>query len=79
MKEDRLCDILETMKKNQLKGVLSHFGALSDHSALAAQYAPQHVTRYSVRKSFRLSRDHRCHVRKYLCKVPTTHSIEINL
>ena len=32
MKKDRLYDILETMKKNQLKAVLSHFGALSDHS-----------------------------------------------
>ena len=36
MKKDRLYDILETMKKNLLKAVLSHFGALSDHSALAA-------------------------------------------
>ncbi len=34
MKKDRLYDILETMKKNQLEAVLSHFGALSDHSAL---------------------------------------------
>ena len=33
MKKDRLYDILETMKKNPLKAVLSHFGALSDHSA----------------------------------------------
>ena len=32
MKKDRLYDILETMKKNPLKAVLSHFGALSDHS-----------------------------------------------
>ena len=34
--EKRLYDILETMKKNQLKAVWSHFGALSDHSALEA-------------------------------------------
>ena len=33
MKKDRLYDILETMKKNPLQAVLSHFGALSDHSA----------------------------------------------
>ena len=32
MKKDRLYDIL----KNQLKAVLSHFGALSDHSGLVA-------------------------------------------
>ena len=32
MKKDRLYDILETMKKNPLQAVLSHFGALSDHS-----------------------------------------------
>ena len=36
MKKDRLYDILETMKKNPLQAVLSHFGALSDHSALVA-------------------------------------------
>ena len=35
MKKDRLYDVLETTKKNPLKAVLSHFGALSDHSALA--------------------------------------------
>ena len=34
MKKDRLYDILETMKKNPLQAVLSHFGALSDHSAM---------------------------------------------
>ena len=34
MKKDRLYDILETMKKNPLKAVLSHFGALSDHSGM---------------------------------------------
>ena len=33
MKKDRLYEILESMKKNQLKAELSHFGALSDHSA----------------------------------------------
>ena len=35
MKKDRLYDILETMKKNLLNAVLSHFGALSDHSAMS--------------------------------------------
>ena len=40
MKKDRLYDILETMKKNPLKAVLSHFGALSDHSASGPLLAP---------------------------------------
>ena len=36
LKKDRLYDILETMKKNQLKAVLSHFRALSDHSVMVS-------------------------------------------
>ena len=36
MEIDRLCDILQTMKQNQPKTILSHFGALSDHSGSAA-------------------------------------------
>ncbi len=45
MKKDRLYDILETMKKNQLEAVLSHFGALSDHSADVPQ-----ISQTSARK-----------------------------
>ena len=41
MKKDRLYDILETMKKDQLKAALSHFGAPSDHSALGTQQKQQ--------------------------------------
>ncbi len=37
MKRDRLYDILETMKKNQFEAILSHFGALSDHSVAAPE------------------------------------------
>ena len=50
MKKDRLYDILETMKKNPSKVVMSHFGALSDHSAVTwcdsdVQQRQCHVTR----------------------------------